>query len=371
MQGMVAAFEVSPIVVDPLVRIHKVEERNLILKAPESRLPKLEASHHTKWEILRCLLLENKPKESLQTSSVDEVNARQITEAASRRMCNAVMRDRLDELDELLSSGFPVDQPYKGLTPLMYATEYGNVEAATQLIRAGANLNWGKPNAGSEVCLTSCQLFDDLPISYGLTALVSAVANGPIRMVNLLLAYKADPNLALARTDTPLAIAVAGQSICTVSVLLQAKADPNVRTETNQILLELTTNPEIRELLLQHGARTRLQRSKNITINNRSKNRGASVTDFRCTTKFNPACLARYNHTRQQNLKINLPVSALLLAVNTHEKSIKPSKLSSRFSKITLQFFRFGNSGTHSRSRHTRARSHAWSDCSTLQGSFE
>jgi ankyrin repeat protein len=80
--------------------------------------------------------------------------------------------------------------------------------------------------------------------------------------IALLLQYKANPNIADNKGRTPLFYVVRGEpaesAYAATKALLTAGADPNVRDEIGRTPLdfanEYTTDPRIKNLLLEHGA---------------------------------------------------------------------------------------------------------------------
>lgn len=200
---------------------------------------------------------------------------------------------QLETLQALLAGGADPNLTSVGNAPHLFrAVAEGLEDQVEALLKAGAN-----PNATTE--------FD--PSHKGQTALIQALKGtkrsdgGPNRtrstsLVNLLLEYKADPNLsegngdtplyfAIVRGtqdfaekvpfveallkrgasidgrnsagDTPLAVAVSYSMKGMVELLLQHKADPNVKTGNGNSLLHLAAanrNSEILDALLTAGA---------------------------------------------------------------------------------------------------------------------
>ena len=99
-------------------------------------------------------------------------------------------------------------KPYPGDTPLIFAVFYENVPIAELLLKKGANAN------GQGL--------------YGRTALLEALDMLEPELTQLLLAHKANPNLADNRGETPLVGAASHPDrVKHIELLLRAGADPN------------------------------------------------------------------------------------------------------------------------------------------------
>jgi ankyrin repeat protein len=95
----------------------------------------------------------------------------------------------------------------KRCTPLMRASENGNLQAVRALLKNGADLN--------------------AKMIYGNTALMLAAKKGHLEVVEALLSAGADVNAPTAHTA--LTLAAAGGHLDVVKTLLSAGADPNIR----------------------------------------------------------------------------------------------------------------------------------------------
>jgi hypothetical protein len=86
----------------------------------------------------------------------------------------------------------------------------------------------------------------------GQTALIGAVLINSLPMVELLLKYGAYPNIADLKGSTPLIYAAAKNNVDMVEKLLKAGADPLHRNNAREIAFAVTTNPEIKALLIKY-----------------------------------------------------------------------------------------------------------------------
>jgi len=125
-----------------------------------------------------------------------------------------------------------------GSTTLMLAIDRNDVDGATRLVRANANVN-----AANE---------------YGATALWIASARGNLPLIKVLLDAHANPNAALLSGETPLMTAVDGGNVAAATLLLEHGANANAReTKGGQTALmwaAANSAPAIVKLLLEHGA---------------------------------------------------------------------------------------------------------------------
>jgi uncharacterized protein len=129
-----------------------------------------------------------------------------------------------------------------GSTPLLGASYRDDLDAATQLIRAGADVNAA----------------NDL----GATPLWAACQNGSATMVRALLAAGANPNAALLKGETPLMMAARSGNPGVVEQLVSKGANPNARGPRGQTALMWAVSqkhPDVVRALLAHGADFRLR----------------------------------------------------------------------------------------------------------------
>ena len=156
--------------------------------------------------------------------------------AASLR--HAALHDDLQEADEALQLGEPVDtRDSTGCTPLHYAVN-AEEPAILQLLLA----HQADPNKRN---------------NSGWSALDFAAASGLSRSVELLLESGAKVNQANADGATPLLRAVIRNDLATVKVLLDHGAQVNVRTtagETPLLAAVRGESPELVSELLANGA---------------------------------------------------------------------------------------------------------------------
>jgi uncharacterized protein len=136
-----------------------------------------------------------------------------------------------------------------GSTALMLAIDRNDVEGATRLIRAHADVN-----ASNE---------------YGATALWIAAAGGNVQVTRLLLDAHANPNTALLSGETPLMTAVDSGYADVAQLLLERGADVNAReTKGGQTALmwaAANRSADIVKLLLDHAADSRARSIRGFT----------------------------------------------------------------------------------------------------------
>jgi ankyrin repeat protein len=131
-----------------------------------------------------------------------------------------------------------------GVTPLMYAADYGDLETVKALVAAGADVNAGRPNGAG-------------PLSWA--------ANGPHDVLVWLLEHKANPNPARRTrmapgTDgmTPLMEAAVFGATDNAKALLDWGADVNAMSERGTPLIWAAgsdrAGPDMIRLLLDRGA---------------------------------------------------------------------------------------------------------------------
>jgi len=136
-----------------------------------------------------------------------------------------------------------------GSTPLMLAIDRGDVEAATRLVRAHAEVN-----AANE---------------YGATALWIAAAGGHVPLVKLLLDAHANPNAALRSGETPLMTAIDHGNAEAAALLLARGADVNAREskggQTALMWAVADRAPALVTLLLERGADARARSMRGFT----------------------------------------------------------------------------------------------------------
>ena len=126
------------------------------------------------------------------------------------------------------------------VTGLWLAAEAGKVDICTELISAGANVNFMRPKDDASVLYVACQ-------------------NGHMNIVKLLLAEKtlSDVDQRKQNGSTPLFISAQQNHADVAELLLARGADPNVKNDqdvTAFILSCYTGNASLAVLLLRHGA---------------------------------------------------------------------------------------------------------------------
>ena len=130
---------------------------------------------------------------------------------------NALLADAAEKMDRsrirtLLRQRVDVNTPQAdGMTALHWATYRDDVELATLLVRAGANVKAAN--------------------RYGVTPLSLACTNGAGAMVEMLLKAGADPNAALPGGETPLMTAARTGAVASVKALVSRGANVDSKDE--------------------------------------------------------------------------------------------------------------------------------------------
>ena len=137
----------------------------------------------------------------------------------------------------LVEQGADVNQARGGMTPLHWASYWGDPETVDLLIGAGANPI----------------LADDL----GVTPLWTTAERGDVTVARKLLDAGADPNAALLSGETPVMTAARSGQTDLVALLLSRGANPNATATRGQTALMWAAaqrHPDVVEVLLLHGA---------------------------------------------------------------------------------------------------------------------
>ena len=137
----------------------------------------------------------------------------------------------------LVEQGADVNQDVGGMTPLHWASYWGNLETVDLLIDAGADP----------------AVADDL----GVTPLWTTAERGDVALARKLLDAGADPNYALLSGETSVMTAARAGQTGLVALLLAEGADPNARATRGQTALMWAAaqrHPEVVEVLLANGA---------------------------------------------------------------------------------------------------------------------
>jgi ankyrin repeat protein len=134
--------------------------------------------------------------------------------AAAPPLADAAMRRDRDAVRTLLKQGADVNASQgDGTTPLHWTATNGDVETATMLLAAGANVR------------ATTRLGAYTPLHH-------ASREGDAAMIGLLAAAGADVNARTSSGATPLMLAAASGRVAAVTALLDRKADPNAKEST-------------------------------------------------------------------------------------------------------------------------------------------
>lgn len=146
-----------------------------------------------------------------------------------------------EELSQRLNQGLAPDARTKEGMPLLVMAAYtGRIEMVYTLLQHGAN-----PNISQQ--------------PPGITALSVAAATNNVHMLGLLLAHGADKDFRAAQGDSILMLACSQTALDTIQILLAHKANPNL-ADANGITpliyaIARSKEPEvISRMLLEHGA---------------------------------------------------------------------------------------------------------------------
>jgi ankyrin repeat protein len=186
-------------------------------------------------------------------------------------LLEAIRRGNLVEVGRLISEGADANVSDKnGLTPLILASGYGDVEAIKLLIAARADINSVSKyrNTTPLINATQCSAAVRLLVESGAavdlrnfnqeTALMQAAANGNIASVKILLDSGADIHAKDIDEKTSLAFAVRSGDAGIVKLFLDLGANKDLLIESgsaiNLDIAALNSSVEIMKILLAAGA---------------------------------------------------------------------------------------------------------------------
>lgn len=150
-------------------------------------------------------------------------------------LADAVEEGDIEECRRLLADGAdPGERDEYGRTALHIAVDFNNAEICKALIGAGADI--------------------DARDQWRKTPLINAAGRGSAALCRLLLDAGADVNARDWVGRSPLAFAVDGGFVKVCRLLLDAGADAGARDDSGSTPLDYAKYPEIRELLVSHGA---------------------------------------------------------------------------------------------------------------------
>jgi len=166
---------------------------------------------------------------------------------AESRVADAVQNRDGASVQDLLKKHADVNgiQP-DGMTALIWAAHYDDLEAAKILVKAGAGANASN--------------------RYGVSAISEAATIGDAALVEILLAAGANANFTLPEGDTALLLASRSGSAAAVKALLDHGANVNAKEfwhgETALSAAAGENHPDVVKLLVDHGADVNAQGKK-------------------------------------------------------------------------------------------------------------
>jgi ankyrin repeat protein len=191
----------------------------------------------------------------LRTSNKNNKKEKEL-QRLTNELINAVILSKTDAVLDLIAKGADVNKAAEnGVTPLLYASNNGQVGIVDLLLEHGADVN--ADTGSGEGPPVNRKYFESMLVTDGITPLMAASGNGHIAVVNSLLKAGADVNKANKQGGTPLYYASQNGHIAIVDSLLKAKADVNKALDSGATPLIIASNDgstAVVDLLLKAGA---------------------------------------------------------------------------------------------------------------------
>ena len=210
---------------------------------------------------------------SLSLISVFQTEAQYTIEMEEERLQESIKRDNpnLERIREIIEQKpwiiFAMDK--YGNTPLHDTARYGHLDVATLLLDRGANVE-SKTKYSRYTALHNAAWYGQVDVAallldrganveskdkYGYTALHNAAWNGHLEVATLLLDRGADVESKTRHGNTALHRAAWYGHLDVANLLLDRGANVESRTNAGKTPFQLAKNQEIRDLLVEKGAK--------------------------------------------------------------------------------------------------------------------
>lgn len=236
----------------PIAKLLIENNADLTILSPDDLTPLSMASSKENFEIFKMLIEKN-------------VDVNQKSKEGGTALMSAIYFVNLPAVKILIEKNADIDfQTENGWTPLLMASRWDNLEIAKFFLEKKVNVNAQiHCNNGKNNCSEK-----------GQTALLFAIENGNLELVNLLLENGADPNLENKEGNPPLFIPLSTiylkNSDEIIKTLLEHKANPNfIAKDVSKnplLLLAIKRVPkDIVQMFLDFGAEVNSHNNLNET----------------------------------------------------------------------------------------------------------